>query len=282
MVNTLNFGLTSNLSIEINIIASIRFCSLHFIILCQDLPKLFSAWVEGRGENISLVYRDYTPQLYHEQLNQSRSEVNPVIRKILHVKSGFKIKSQLLAWNICRLFLSRLTFSQLSIITFFHFSRFACVYCHTNNFNQICQEPIEKKKEEVGRARVWVYTWYLSTPAPSQFANIILMKMLWFNFVLGFITIRYHTQKQREIKIKPRIKLNHSINKNHKIKLTWYCANSESTGSRIFGRLFKRLFRWVSKVITYIQKKWSFYKLEFKINLKLLLCHQSTTVWFFI
>ena len=84
------------------------------------MPKLFPAWVEGGGENITLVYRDYTQQLYHKQLNQSRSEVNPVIRKILHVKSGFKINSQLLAW-ICRLFLSRLIFSQLSINTFFTF-----------------------------------------------------------------------------------------------------------------------------------------------------------------
>ena len=44
--------------------------------------------------------------------------------------------------------------------------------------------------------------------------------MLWFNFILGstfiffclkLIIIHYHTQKQKEIKIKPRIKLNHNI-----------------------------------------------------------------------
>ena len=44
--------------------------------------------------------------------------------------------------------------------------------------------------------------------------------MLWFNFILGLnfiflcfklIIIHYHTQKQREIKFKPRIKLNHNI-----------------------------------------------------------------------
>ena len=44
--------------------------------------------------------------------------------------------------------------------------------------------------------------------------------MLWFNFILGLIFIslcfkliitHYHAQKQREIKIKPRIKLNHNI-----------------------------------------------------------------------
>ena len=43
--------------------------------------------------------------------------------------------------------------------------------------------------------------------------------MLWFNFILGLtfislcfklIIIHYHTPKQREIKFKPRIKLNHN------------------------------------------------------------------------
>ena len=46
------------------------------------------------------------------------------------------------------------------------------------------------------------------------------MYMSWFNFILGLIFISlcfklviiyYHAQKQREIKIKPRIKLNHNI-----------------------------------------------------------------------
>ena len=44
--------------------------------------------------------------------------------------------------------------------------------------------------------------------------------MLWFNFILGSILIslgfipiimHYHSQKQRKIKIEPRIKLNHNI-----------------------------------------------------------------------
>ena len=44
--------------------------------------------------------------------------------------------------------------------------------------------------------------------------------MLWFNFILGLvfiflcsklIIINYHTPKQKKIKIKPRIKLNHNI-----------------------------------------------------------------------
>ena len=48
----------------------------------------------------------------------------------------------------------------------------------------------------------------------------IYIYMLWFNFILGLnfiflcfklIIIHYHTQKQREIKFKPRIKLNHNI-----------------------------------------------------------------------
>ena len=43
--------------------------------------------------------------------------------------------------------------------------------------------------------------------------------MLWFNFILGLnfiffcfklIIIHYHTQKQKKIKFKPRIKLNHN------------------------------------------------------------------------
>ena len=44
--------------------------------------------------------------------------------------------------------------------------------------------------------------------------------MLWFNFILGLnfiflcfklVIIHYHTPKQRKIKLKPRIKLNHHI-----------------------------------------------------------------------
>ena len=47
-----------------------------------------------------------------------------------------------------------------------------------------------------------------------------LLDLLWFNFILGsnyispcfkLFTIYYHTPKQREIKFKPRIKLNHNI-----------------------------------------------------------------------
>ena len=48
------------------------------------------------------------------------------------------------------------------------------------------------------------------------------MYMLWFKFILGLnfislcfklIIIHYHTPKQREMKFKPRIKLNHNIYK---------------------------------------------------------------------
>ena len=51
-------------------------------------------------------------------------------------------------------------------------------------------------------------------------ANKMYIHLLWFNFILGsififvcfiLIFIDYHTQKQREIKIEPRIKLNHNI-----------------------------------------------------------------------
>ena len=49
--------------------------------------------------------------------------------------------------------------------------------------------------------------------------NLVGMDMLWFNFILGLnfiffcfklIIIHYHTQKQKKIKFKPRIKLNHN------------------------------------------------------------------------
>ena len=52
------------------------------------------------------------------------------------------------------------------------------------------------------------------------FIYYILVYMLWFNFIPGLnfvflcfklIIIHYHTQTQRKIKFKPRIKLSHNI-----------------------------------------------------------------------
>ena len=52
--------------------------------------------------------------------------------------------------------------------------------------------------------------------------KISLLYVLWFNFILGLnfiffcfklIIIYYHTQKQKKIKFKPRIKLKHNIYK---------------------------------------------------------------------
>ena len=49
--------------------------------------------------------------------------------------------------------------------------------------------------------------------------NLVGMDMFWFNFILDLnfiflcfklIIIYYHTQKQKKIKFKPRIKLNHN------------------------------------------------------------------------
>ena len=54
--------------------------------------------------------------------------------------------------------------------------------------------------------------------------------MLWLNFILGlififfcinFIIIHYHTQKQKKIKIKPRIKLNHNIHTEIVVGTLW-------------------------------------------------------------
>ena len=66
------------------------------------------------------------------------------------------------------------------------------------------------------------------------------MFMLWFNFIPGLnfiflcvklIIIHYHTQKQREIKFKPRIKLNHNI-----YKTEW----SPKLGERLVCRKHER------------------------------------------
>ena len=56
------------------------------------------------------------------------------------------------------------------------------------------------------------------------FRDLELLCMSWFNFILGLnflffcfklIIIHYHTQKQRKIKFKPRIKLNHNMYVRH-------------------------------------------------------------------
>ena len=50
--------------------------------------------------------------------------------------------------------------------------------------------------------------------------ELLNVYMLWFNFILGLnfiffcfklIIIHYHTPKQRKIKFKPKIKLNHNM-----------------------------------------------------------------------
>ena len=49
---------------------------------------------------------------------------------------------------------------------------------------------VQKKRRKRWVGQEFEYdTWYLSTPDSSQFVNIILVKMLWFNFVLGLILI---------------------------------------------------------------------------------------------
>ena len=55
--------------------------------------------------------------------------------------------------------------------------------------------------------------------APNNIGGAVQKHRLWFNFILGLnfiffcfklIIIHYHTQKQKKIKFKPRIKLNHN------------------------------------------------------------------------
>ena len=57
------------------------------------------------------------------------------------------------------------------------------------------------------------------------------MHMLWFNFILGLnflfccfkiIIIHYHTQKQKIVKFKARIKLNHNTINSHPFQIAVY------------------------------------------------------------
>ena len=75
--------------------------------------------------------------------------------------------------------------------------------------------------------------------------------MLWFNFILGLnfiflcsklIIVHYHASKQRKIKSKPRIKLNHNI---HTCILYWH------------SRDFRGYLEWMNKVIR-IKLKFNF------------------------
>ena len=70
--------------------------------------------------------------------------------------------------------------------------------------------------------------------------NLLLwLYMLWFNFILGLnfislcfklIIIDNHTPKQRKIKFKPRVKLNHNI---YKDKIITKCNHAPKTVLRI-------------------------------------------------
>ena len=66
---------------------------------------------------------------------------------------------------------------------------------------------------------------YCTKKQRSDLNKLRHMVMLWFNFFLGLnfiflcfriIIIHYHNLKQREMKFKPRIKLNHNIYNTHK------------------------------------------------------------------
>ena len=77
--------------------------------------------------------------------------------------------------------------------------------------------------------------------------------MLWFNFILGLnftslcfklIIIYYHAPKQREIKFKPRIKLNHNIDKRCHVSMSCFveaCSNPILSVKLIFFLLFWKL-----------------------------------------
>ena len=69
--------------------------------------------------------------------------------------------------------------------------------------------------------------------------------MLWFNFIPGLsfrffsfklIFVHYHTQKQKKIKFKPRIKLNHNIYITKKKKTIW---KKEKSNTRKLTKKFR-------------------------------------------
>ena len=76
------------------------------------------------------------------------------------------------------------------------------------------------KKKSIGNKRV--RSWWREIDGCNATSKnfAFYMYVLWFNFILGLnfiflcfnlIIIHYHTPKQRKIKFKPRIKLNHNI-----------------------------------------------------------------------
>ena len=77
----------------------------------------------------------------------------------------------------------------------------------------------------------------LQTPSLGKTSREVLYDVLWFNFIIGLtfiflcfklIIIYYHAQKQRKIKIKPRIKLNHNICV-HKLNGPFAASHSRAT-----------------------------------------------------
>ena len=83
--------------------------------------------------------------------------------------------------------------------------------------------------------------------------------MLWFNFILGLnfilfcfklIIIHYHTQKQRKIKFKPRIKLNHNIYKGMTGTL-WTCIKLHVGCACIYLKCFSCDLEYERKIQTY-------------------------------
>ena len=81
------------------------------------------------------------------------------------------------------------------------------------------------------------------------------MYMLWFNFIPGLIfiffcfkliIIYYHTQKQKKIKIKPRIKMNHNIYTVKNSLIMWskwwhMCENTTERGGGGWGDNNRRI-----------------------------------------
>ena len=98
------------------------------------------------------------------------------------------------------------------------------------NLNQIIEikELYCTTKQEEGKLRPkftwlllsWIWAFQVSGPPQLLHVSLIIVYMLWFNFILGLYLIflcfgvwqcMVMSVKQRKLKFKPRIKLNHNI-----------------------------------------------------------------------
>ena len=147
-----------------------------------------------------------------------------------HYESGFEIKSQLLLW-ICRLFLSSLIFSLLSVMNqFFSLSAIACMVCDKNLSElklRFLPEKPWKYKAILKRFRISQILWTAKIMSPSESSC--------FNATIPFQTKKtvalLDTQTRVEHKRGKYILLS---NMNTKFTLIWMSEKASQTGLNQF------------------------------------------------